>query len=102
MLDSNKLIYYDEYTDNLTPVFSELFTVKDIRPYFYYVMQFKENENSNMGFIGLWKCKNGDRNIDSAQLIKKLKKCIFEESQDFDYEAFWVNNYKRLMGKIKQ
>ncbi len=62
----------------------------------------KENENSDIGFIRLWKCKNGDRNIDSIQLIKKLKKCMFEESEDFDCEAYWEKNYARLIGKVNQ
>ena len=101
LLDNKTLTHYNFWEDDAIPMTSELYTFKGIKPYYYYILKFVhgkyDTDNRTDGFIGLWKCKNGDEDIIKATLVKKIKYDNDAEKDEFDYAKFWANNYRRLI-----
>lgn len=88
--------YYDAMYGNRYP-YSVLYKYKGNTPYFYYQLKFitigEYGENDSVTHINLVRFKNG--NYDDTFFVKEIKT---GKPGNFDYEKYWKQNYKKLLG----
>jgi hypothetical protein len=76
--------------------YSDLFTIKNKQPYFYYRIEYyakaEQVPREYVTSIKLYKFRNG--NFDSTVFLKEIKTI---NPSSFDYEAYWKLNHKKLV-----
>jgi len=96
LIDTQQGIYCNYQETKTAQAFSELYKIKNNSKYVYYMIDFVANEDDkqNLQNIILYKCKKG--NEDSTTKIKELSA---EKNKDFDFQKWWIENYKWLMSR---
>jgi len=97
LLDSKGLVYYSYHRDDANPILSTLYSFKAPKRAFHYIIHYQGNEQSNVGFVGLWKYHPGAGDTSDPIFVKKLKVCTWHEAEGFDYETYWKKYYKSLL-----